>query len=137
MIFRANNHTKRICLRIRHNGSLNCCEEMALRITPLVCEKPLEYCYYRTACGTLVREEKVSEPVLTLVYDMFDRNEHGDTCFLLDSNFAGLPCGRYNAVVVACGCEIYTFQIDKREQVKVSQVIMDNRNNCCEGKYGC
>ena len=137
MLYKANKDTKQICLKLRRNGGDECCSDMALHITPLVCEEPPQYCYEYTPCGGMERIEIKREPALTLVYDMFDRSENGSICFLLDSQFAELACGRYNAKLVACGCEVYKFQIDKRESVKVSQVSMDNRVNCCEGKYGC
>lgn len=137
MLYKANKFTKQISLRLSRNGLDECCENVALHITPLQCEQPpqTEYCY--SPCGGFEAIEKESEPVLTLVYDMHDRNELGHLNFLLDSQFAELPCGRYVAKVISCGCEVYTFQIDKRERVNVSHVQMNNINDCCEGKYGC
>lgn len=137
MLYSANNDTKRICLRVRRNKRLDCCEAMELRIAPLICDEPPQYCYKYSPCGGVERVEIKREPPLTLVYDMFDRDEVGNVCFLLDDNFTELPCGRYNATLIACGCEVYKFQIDKRDSYKVSQVITDDRSNCCEGKYGC
>lgn len=137
MIYRANNDTKRICLRVSRNKHLACCEQMALKITPLFCEEPPQYCYEYSPCGGVERKEIKREPPLTLVYDMFDKDEQGNVCFLLDSHFYKLACGRYNAVLEACGCEVFKFQIDKRENFAVSHVMMDNRSSCCEGKYGC
>lgn len=137
MIYSANNDTKRICLRVRRNKRMDCCDKMELHIAPLVCEEPPQYRYEYSPCGGVERVEIKREPPLTLVYDMFDRNEDGDVCFLLDSQFTHLDCGRYNAKLIACGCEVYKFQIDKRERYSVSQVMMDDRSDCCEGKYGC
>lgn len=137
MLYRANKDTKRICLSVRFNNGLCGCEEVALELTPLCCDEPPEYEYRRTPCGDLYRVEKEREQTLTLRYTMFDRNERGDICFLLDSQFSSLACGRYSAKLIACGCEVYNFQIDKRDTVTVSQVQMDDRSNCCEGKYGC
>lgn len=137
MIYKANSNTKQICLRVRRNNQQECCSDMALHITPLQCEEPPKYCYQYSECGGLERVEIKREFPLTLVYDMFDRDENGNVCFLLDNQFTELVCGRYNAKLVACGCEVFKFQIDKREEVKVSQVIMDNRSDCCEGKNGC
>lgn len=137
MLYQANNSTKRICLRIRRNNQMDCCDKMTLSITPLMCEEPPQYCYEYSPCGGVERKEIKREPPLTLVYDMFDRDELGNVCFLLDNLFAELPCGRYNAKLIACGCEVYKFQIDKRERVEVSQVMMDDRSDCCGGKYGC
>lgn len=137
MLYRANSDTKQICLQVRRNRQMDCCEKMELRIAPLICDEPPQYCYEYSPCGGVERVEIKREPPLTLVYDMFDRDEFGNVCFLLDSQFTNLSCGRYNATLVACGCEVYKFQIDKRDNYNVSQVKMDNRTNCCEGKYGC
>lgn len=137
MLYRANRNTKQICLRIQRNNMDDCCADVELQISPLVCEQPKEYVYCYSACGGMETKEKKREQPLTLVYDMFNTDENGKSCFLLDSQFADLPCGRYNATVVACGCNIFTFQIDKRETAQVSQITMDDRSNCCEGKYGC
>lgn len=137
MLYKANNDTKRICLRVSRNNRQDCCDKMELHISPLVCNEPLQYCYEYSPCGGVERKEIKREPPLTLVYDMFDRDELGNVCFLLDSNFTELVSGRYNAVLSACGCVIYKFQIDKREEVTVSQVIMDNQSNCCGSNYGC
>lgn len=137
MLYRANNDTKQICLLVKRNGHLDCCDDMTLHIYPLVCEEPPQYKYEYSPCGGVERIEIKREPLLTLVYDMFDRDEQGNVCFLLDNLFTQLVCGRYNAKLVACGCEVYKFQIDKRENFKVAHVAMDNRDNCCEGKYGC
>lgn len=137
MIYRANNDTKRICLRIRKNQSDVCCNEITLAITPLECEEPPKQLYQYSPCGGFEPVKIEREPTLTLLYDMFDRDENGNVCFLLDSQFAELPCGRYNAVVNVCGCCGYKFQIDKRETLSVSHITTDDRSNCCEGKYGC
>lgn len=133
MIYKASNDTKRICLRVYRNNRLDCCQEISLRITPLVCEESPQYCYEYSPCGGVERREIKREPPLTLVYDMFDKDEQGSVCFLLDNNFYELPCGRYNAVLEACGCNVFKFQIDKRETISVSHVTMDNRSNCCGG----
>lgn len=137
MLYRANNNTKQICLNIRRNMFNECCDDVALHIYPLVCETLPEYSYEYSPCGGLERVEKKREPSLTLVYDMFDRNEQGGICFLLDSQFQSLACGRYNAKLMVCGCEVFKFQIDKREVVQVSQVTMNNQSDCCEGRNGC
>ena len=137
MIIRANNNTKRICLRVRRNNFDECCRKVELHILPLECDLPPKVAYCYTPCGGLETIEIEREQPLTLVYDMFDYDDNGSLCFLLDSEFTKLPCGRYVARVIACGCEVYEFQIDKRVQVKVSGVITDDRSNCCEGKYGC
>lgn len=137
MLYSANSDTKQICLRLRRNKQLDCCENMELRIAPLICDEPPQYCYQYSPCGGVERIEIKREPPLTLVYDMFDRDELGNVCFLLDNQFAELVCGRYNATLSACGCEVYKFQIDKRDNYQVTQVLMDDRTNCCEDKYGC
>lgn len=137
MLYRANSDTKQICLRVNRNKQLPCCDNMELRISPLVCKEPPQYEYKYSVCGGVERTEIKREPPLTLVYDMFDRDEFGNVCFLLDSQFAELHCGRYNATLSACGCLVYTFQIDKRDTFAVSHVEMNNQSNCCEGKYGC
>lgn len=137
MLYQANSDTKRICLRLLRNKSLDCCENVELRITPLQCEIYPEYRYEYSICGGMERIEIEREPTFTLMYDMFDRDDFGNICFLLDNNFTELTCGRYNASVIACGCEVYKFQIDKRDKVAVTQVFMDNRIDCCGGNYGC
>lgn len=137
MIIRASSNTKRITLRVRRNNAQDCCDKMELRITPLQCEEPPKYKYCYTECGGMERVEIKREPLFTLVYDMFDYDERGNVNFLLDSQFANLPCGRYNAELCVCGCKVSKFQIDKRDIVKVSDVMVDDRNDCCEGKYGC
>lgn len=137
MVYSANSDTKQICLRLRRNKQLSCCDDIELRITPLMCDNYPKYRYEYSICGGLERVEIEREPTLTLIYDMFSHDEQGNICFLLDNNFAELNCGRYNATVLACGCAVYSFQIDKRDRVTVSQVIMDNRSDCCRGDYGC
>lgn len=137
MILKANNFTKQICLRIRRNEFADCCKEVELHILPLLCEEPPKRVYCYTPCGGLETIEIKREQPLTLVYDMFNYDDEGKLCFLLDGEFSKLDCGRYVAKVIACGCEIYEFQIDKRESIKVSGIVADNRNSCCEGKYGC
>lgn len=137
MLYRANSDTKRICLQIRKNQQLDCCNKVELRIAPLVCDEPPLYEYKYSPCGGVERTEIKREPPLTLVYDMFDRDERGNVCFLTDTQFTSLACGRYTATIVACGCEIYKFQIDKRDVYTVSQFATDDITNCCEGKYGC
>lgn len=137
MIYRANSNTKQITLKVRRNAMQDCCTEMALHITPLVCPEPPQYKYCYAECGGMERIEIKREPPLTLVYDMFDFDERGYANFLLDSQFANLPCGRYDAYLVVCGCKVSEFQIDKRDIVKVSNVTVDDRNDCCGGKYGC
>lgn len=138
MIYKVNKDTKRICLRIRRNGADDCCEKISLTISPLQCEQleePVKYQF--RPCGGFEPVEKKREPLLTLVYDMFDRDEQGNVCFLLDSQFSKLACGRYNAVITACGCEVLKFQLDKREVFNVSPIITDDRSDCCEGRNGC
>lgn len=136
MLLSANSSTKQICVSVRND---KCCDAMQLRITNLQCEKEPEFQYCYNACGEFehVEVKKESEHLLTLVYDMFDRDENGNVCFLLDNLFVELVCGRYNAEIIACGCSVKTFQIDKRDNAKVAQIKMDNRLNCCGGKYGC
>lgn len=137
MIIRANSNTKRITVRVRRNNMQDCCGKITLRITPLQCDEPPKFKYGYTECGGLERIEIKREQPLTLVYDMFDLDERGNVNFLLDSLFTDLPCGRYNAEICVCDCRAQTFQIDKRDVVKVSNVMVDDRNDCCEGKYGC
>lgn len=137
MIYQTNSNTKRITLRVRRNNMADCCSDMELHITPLICPEPPKFKYCYTECGGMERVEIKREPPLTLVYDMFDYDERGNVNFLLDSQFANLPCGRYDAYLIVCGCKVSEFQIDKRDIVKVSNVTVDDRSDCCEGKYGC
>ena len=133
MIYRADSRTNEIKLRLRRSGAHLCYDELSLHITPLQCEKPPEYCYGYTPCGEFRRVEIKREPPLTLVYDMFDYDEHGNVRFILDSQFAELACGRYVATVKARGCEVYKFQIDKRDKLQVADVIIPEHDNCCGG----
>lgn len=132
MIYRANSTTKQIRLKLNFNKFDDCCDDVQLHITPLVCVEPPKFKYCWTECGSVERIEIKREPLLTLVYDMFNRDENGFACFLLDSQFTQLECGRYVASVVVCGCKETEFQIDKRDKVSVSQVTIDDGNNCCD-----
>ncbi len=54
---------------------------------------------------------------------MFNYDDVAETLLLRkDKEFTKLDCGRYKFVqkVIACGCEVHEFQLDKRESVKVS-----------------
>lgn len=137
MIYRVNSDTKRLCVRIRRNGADACCENIKLSIAPLMCEQPKQYKYECSPCGGISTVEIKREPPLTLVYDMFDRNENGEICFLLDSQFSELACGRYIATIEACGCLIHTLQLDKRDDVRIGRLNVEGTPNCCEGKNGC
>jgi hypothetical protein len=64
---------------------------------------------------------------------MFDSDEHGNVRFILDNQFAELACGRYVATVKSRGCEVYKFQIDKRDKLHVAEVIIPEHDNCCGG----
>ena len=133
MIFRADSKTTEIKLRLRRSGAYACDNSLALYITQLECEQPPRYCSYYTECGEFVREEIKREPPLTLVYDMFDYDDAGNVRFVLDNLFSMLPCGRYVATVKAKGCEVYKFQIDKRDTVSVAEVIIPESKSCCGG----
>lgn len=137
MLYKANKDTKRICIKARRNGGDICSDNTKLYVSPLICDEPPQYCYQYSPCGGVERIEIKREYPLTLVYNMFDRGEDGSLCFLLDSQFAELACGRYIARVELDGCEIYRFQIDKRESADVAKVDIEDKINCCEGKYGC
>lgn len=131
MIYRADSTTTEIKLRLRRSGAYACDDAMELLITLLQCEEPPQYCSGYTTCGEFRRVEIKREPPLTLVYDMFNYDENGNACFMLDSQFANLPCGRYNAAIHARGCEVYKFQIDKRDRVRVDEVIINKNDSCC------
>lgn len=131
MIYRADSRTNEIKLRLRKSGAYLCYDDLALHITPLQCEKPPEYCYGYTPCGEFRRVEIKREPPLTLVYDMFNYDDNGNVRFILDGQFADLSCGRYVAKVKARGCLISTFQIDKRDRLSVSDVIIPEHDSCC------
>lgn len=137
MLYRITSDAKRICLRLRRNGADACCDNIRLKISPLQCEQPPQYRYECRPCGGVTSVEIKREPPLTLVYDMFDRKEHGEICFLLDGQFAELACGRYEAKIEACGCVVHTVQLDKRDAVQVGPLNIDGTPNCCEGKNGC
>lgn len=138
MIVQATSDTKQISLRLRINKGQSCCTSVQLHITPIVCEQPEQRCYVWKGCGGGFESVKIhSEQPLTLVYDMFDKDENGNAQFLLDNQFADLPCGRYNAEIVACGCTTFKFQIDKRDTLNVSGITVNNQADCCEGKNGC
>lgn len=136
MIIRADKDTKQICLQVRRNNGEACCEDYTLTIEQVLCWEPPKYQYCYTPCA-VEKVEIPSEQPLTLVYDIYNRELDGRLCFLLDDKFAELPCGRYVAKLSMCGCEVFTFNIDKKESASVSQVSADGVSNCCEGKYGC
>lgn len=137
MLFRANSNTKEITLRLRLDASDVCCDHISLRVMPIICEQPAirKYCY--TPCGEGELIEIKREPILTLVYDMFDYSEDGSIRFLLDDQFRELACGRYIAILEVCDCEVFKFQIDKRDNLGIAHIKVSGSANCCEGKYGC
>jgi hypothetical protein len=64
---------------------------------------------------------------------MFDYDDDGNVRFIIDNQFAELCNGRYVATLKARGCEVYKFQIDKRDKLQVADVIIHEHDNCCGG----
>lgn len=136
MIFPVNNATTELKLKISNNAGPLCCKDVRLEIEPLVCDKQREYKWYNL-CNIFKYAEAPEEPTMALVYEMFDTDENGFARFVLDENFYDLPCGRYKAKVIVCGCYLTTFQIDKRERRQLQKVVVNGTKNCCGGSDDC
>lgn len=136
MIIRADNRTTQIKLALSDGGKPLCCDDIQLEISPLVCERSKPYKWFNF-CSTFIYKEVEPQPEVTLIYDAFGRDENGRVQFPLDGNFYSLPCGRYNAKVIICGCYLTTFQIDKQDRRKVQKVTIESDTSCCGGEDGC